>query len=130
MNSKGYPDAILYKAAGFDGREKVDKLELIKRLENSEIQKSLMKAALNYASQYLNDAQKRELNRTIKKQSKKDQKSCSNSWLQWLPFLDCHYLDNDDVENNSDKSELIAYNNFDVIKERSATCYKNKPRLI
>jgi len=112
INKDGYPGSFVFDAIQTpSGTEK----DLQNRLGSPEIQKSLVKRALDYATSKLSDEDMENTNGTSK--SLWDN-YCSYEWIRWLSFVNCG---NESSTSGEDSEELV-----EIINEETGMCYKRK----
>lgn len=106
INNDGFPESVLYEAAGFnpDARSPLTKTQLAKALEDPLVQAAATKAALEYATRTADIKAAPSYTRGS------ETAYCDNSWIAWLPFMDCSISDDITTAKNT-------------VKETGSKCY-------
>lgn len=120
INKNGYPGSFIFDAVQTQSNVITEK-ELLNRLNSPEIQKSLIKRALNYATSKLSEedmesyTSKNHLSRNLLNNY------CSYGWIRWLSFMNCG--GNESITSEEDAEE---FDKLEIINQGTEMCFKKK----
>lgn len=121
INKDGYPGSFIFDAIQSQTQSSViTEKVLINRLNSPEIQKSLIRRAINYATSKLSEEDME--NYTSKNRSSRNlwDSYCSYGWIRWLSFMNCD--GNESITSEEDSEEF----KLEIIHQGTETCYKKK----
>lgn len=119
INKDGYPGSFIFDAIQTQSNV-ISEKDLLSRLDSPEIQKSLIKRALNYATSKLSAEDiENYANQNSSARNLWDS-YCSYAWIRWLSFMNCG--ENESITSEEDGEEF----KLEIINQGTETCYKKK----